>query len=201
MTSKVSHTNASSDGHDDGDLLIRLAQGDEAAFNLVVNEYAEALYRFAFIRTQDQSFAEDAVQDVLVYIWKSRESLVVRESLKSYLYRAVANRTVSMLRSRKSQERVEQAVTNELQFPYNQSVSFNDAEARLEAEELQEIAQRALSQLPPRTREIFLLSREQGLSYTEISAVLNIGVPTIRNQVSRAAQTILAALEAWEKDL
>lgn len=195
----MSHTNASSNAHDDGDLLIRLAQGDEAAFNIVVNEYAEALYRFAFIRTQDQWFAEDAVQDVLVYIWKNRESLVVRESLKSYLYRAVANRTVSMLRSRKSQERVEQAVTNELQFPYNQSVSFNDAEARLEAEELQEIAQHALSKLPPRTREIFLLSREQGLSYTEISAVLNIGVPTIRNQVSRAAQAILAALEAWEK--
>ncbi len=196
----MTHPATLSDALRDIELLSRIRSGDDNAFNELVNAYAERLYRFAYMRSRDSGLAEDAVQDVFVYVWKNRESLIIRDTLKSYLYRSVANRTLSILRHYRSQQRIEQMVVgDDIKLRYDGAT--NEGESRLQIEELQKLTRDVLMELPPRTREIFLLSKEQGLSYAEIASILNIGIPTIRNQVSRATQALLMALQYWEKDI
>jgi len=173
----------------------RVREGDEKAFNTLVIAYAEHLYRFAYLRIREQSSAEDVVQDVFTSLWEKRDYLDVQDNLKSYLYRAVANRVLEILRRRRSQERVEQVVYTEASI--HTPVVLNSGAAELDREELARIVDRTLATLPPRTREIFLLSREQGLSYAEIASILNIGLPTIRNQMSRATQALFVAVQKW----
>lgn len=182
----------------DPNILDRIRDGDESAFNTLVNVYAVQLFRFAYVRTQDHALAEDAVQDVFAYLWERREKVDVHGNLRGYLYRSVANRVLMIFRHTRSQERVEQIAYAERQI--NASIMQNEGAAAIERDELNALMQKTLSTLPPRTREIFMLSREQGMSYAEIAAILNVGIPTIRNQVSRATQTLLAAFRLWETE-
>jgi len=179
-------------------LLMRVRGGDEGAFNTLVNVYAVALYRFAYVRTRDRTMAEDVVQDVFAYLWERREEIEIQTRLRSYLYRAVANRAMMILRHTRSQERVEQIVYADLELEQRSVV--NDGAAAIDVEEMDHMVREALAKLPPRTREIFMLNREQGISYAEIAEILDIGLPTIRNQVSRATQAILFALQRWRAE-
>ncbi len=177
----------------DRDLLARMHSGDEYAFNTLVRLYAEPLYRLAYVRAHDTQIAEDVVQDVFATVWDKRAQLDVHGNVQGYLVRAVRNRVFDVLRHRRSQERVEDLARLELA-----GINVvNDGELAIDAEELASVVAEALTTLSPRTREIFMLRRERGMSYDDIADALNVGVPTVRNQVSRATQVLLLALRGW----
>jgi RNA polymerase sigma-70 factor (ECF subfamily) len=177
----------------DAELMARIRVGDEQAFCALVDLYTVPLYRFAYLRVKDQHLAEDIVQDVLVRLWYRREDVTVHGSVRGYLFRAVRNRALNVLRHERSQHRVElrigQAVTED------ERTIVNEGERIVETEDVVQIARQTIATLPTRTRQIFMLHREQAMSYADIAQVLGIGIPSVRNQMSRAMQAIFLALK------
>jgi RNA polymerase sigma-70 factor (ECF subfamily) len=129
----------------------------------------------------ERDAAEDAVQEVFVAMWRGRAALPEPAALAGYLHRAVRNRALNQLRQRHGDAVDPDGV-----------IAPALALDRVEAAELRERLERALRALPPRTREVFLLSRQQGLTYQAIADTLGISVKTVETLMGRA----IAALRA-----
>jgi RNA polymerase sigma-70 factor (ECF subfamily) len=164
------------------DLLAAIATGDEAAFERLFRAWYGRLADHAHRMTQDRDRAEDAVQEVFVALWKGRDRLPEAAALTGYLHRAVRNRALNQLRATRG-DRVDPDGLAALAVP---PTAIHD----LEAEELGRAITLALEALPPRTREIFLLSREQGLSYREIATTLEISIKTVETLMGRGLREL-----------
>jgi RNA polymerase sigma-70 factor (ECF subfamily) len=134
--------------------------------------------------------AEEVVQEVMLELWRRRESLVVEDSLRAYLYRSTRNRALNHLRH----ERVER-----LGEPHaaGSAAVGPEAPARLVEEEIDVALREAVGSLPERCREVFELSRVHGLRYAEIASALGISVKTVEAQMGKALRTLRSRLAAW----
>lgn len=124
--------------------------------------------------------AREVVHQVFIKLWEKREEIDLSSSLKSYLFRSVHNRSLNVIRDRKkfsAEEVPEEAVEW-------------DAEAGMEALELEERIREAIERLPERCGEIFKLSRFEGLRYGEIAVKLELSVKTVENQISKALKIL-----------
>lgn len=163
--------------------VARARAGDRDAFELVFRHWYPRLADYACRLLDGADAAEDAVQDVFVAIWDRRDRLPDADALAGYLFRAVRNRSLNQLRHRRTAGRL-------LALHGDDPVIAPDAETGLEDQELDAAYRAALADLAPRGREIFLLSRDQGLTYPEIARTLGISVKTVETLMGRA----LAAL-------
>src|SRR5690606_26970529 len=84
--------------HTDQELVIHLKSGNERAFTEIFNRYRGPLFQFIYKKTRDEEIARDIVQDVFVKIWDRRREINLTGSLSSYLYRAVFNRSLDVLK-------------------------------------------------------------------------------------------------------
>src|SRR3954470_15850160 len=98
---------------DERDLLGRLRGGDKEAFDSMFREYYPNLVGVAESMLREREAAEDMAQDVMMELWRRRETLVLETSLRAYLFRAVRNRSLNYLRHLRIAPRVdpEAAVT------------------------------------------------------------------------------------------
>lgn len=170
-------------------LLTRIREGDAEALVVLMQTYAPMLVRFAASRVHDVDDAQDIVQDVFVMLWQRREMLNIRSSIKAYLLQATRYRVVSFMRSTRSRDRLHDKL--------DEGSGMAHGADQLDADELTRVMRAALDVLRPRTREIFLLSRQQGLSYAEIAETLGISLATVHNQMSLATQALAAAVSRW----
>lgn len=183
---------SSSREQDAAKLVARVREGDDRALGLLMQWYAEELTTFALIIVHRIDLAQDAVQNVFIALWNRRTTLDLTGRVDSYLYRAVRNQAITLLRH----EKTTQKVSDELQQAYRvgELVAWNEGEASLEADEFDTAVRRALASLQPQAREIFLMRRLQGLNYEEIAAALEISVLTARSQMSRALRKVAETL-------
>ncbi len=130
--------------------------------------------------THDLELAEDVVQNVFLSLYDSRNHLHVHSSLKSYLYRAVYNQTMDALKR-------ESKKISDVQANVMVQEEFRDLVE--EAEFIHEI-QKALDSLPKGCRNVFTMSRNDGLSNKEISKQLNISIRTVETQISKALKIL-----------
>jgi RNA polymerase sigma-70 factor (ECF subfamily) len=175
---------------DDGELLARLRRGDEGAFDAVFRAYYGALVGLAEGMLRHRAVAEEVVQDVMLELWRRRETLAVEESLRAYLFQATRNRALNHLRHRKVEHRGEPHARGE-------SVTPAAADALLAEEEIDVAVRRAVAGLPDRCREVFELSRVHGLTYAEIARTLGISVKTVEAQMGKALKVLREKLGAY----
>ena len=175
---------------EDRDLLGRIREGDEGAFDSVFREHYAPLVRTAEAMLHRRDVAEEIVQDVLLALWQRRATLVVEDSLRGYLFRATRNRVLNHLRHAAIERKAE---------PELASAEAPDAAApaALVHEEIDAALRRAVSTLPPRCREVFELSRVHGLRYAEIATTLDISVKTVEAQMGKALRTLRELLAPW----
>lgn len=172
----------------DAMLLERLRHGDTSALDELARRYMVPLSGIASAVVSSNALVDDVVQDVLLAVWEHRATLEVRTNLLGYLQRAVYNRALNVLRHERSQYR---KATNAVVFgPETSRVAHNDAEGRLDAEDVQIRLQEALAHLPPSPRRVFLLSWQAGLSYGEIAQLLGITTRSVTKQMYRATQQL-----------
>ena len=148
------------------------------AFDAIYNKYCHKLHKFVFMFLKHEEDAEEIVQEVFVKIWESRSKIDVYSSFESFLFTIAYNATMSLLRKRiteaksreylKSRQHIDttEQVINEIQF-----------------KELDAKVQSLLQQITPRQKEIYLLSREDGLTHKEIAHKLNISESTVNNHL------------------
>ena len=175
---------------DDRALLARLRGGDEAAFDAIFRAHYAPLVGLAESVLRHRAVAEEVVQDVMLELWRRRETLVVEESLRAYLFRATRNRALNHLRHRKVEQRGEPHARGE-------SVVPAAADAYLVEEEIDAAVRRAVAELPDRCREVFELSRVHGLRYAEIARALDISVKTVEAQMGKALRVLRERLAPW----
>ncbi len=173
-------------------MVLRLREGDRASFKVLYQEYAPRLFAFSrryFISDED---AEEIAQEVFLRIWEKRENIDENQSFSSYVIQAAKHRIFNGFRKKVN----EQAYLDFVIFGSKSSESFT--EHTVEYRELLEKAENAIKSMPPKRREIFRLSREQGLKNKEISEKLNISIKTVENQMGQALRYLRDQLSDYQ---
>jgi RNA polymerase sigma-70 factor, ECF subfamily len=160
--------------------LSALRTGDENAFEQLFRAHYPALCGFANKLLGDSDMAEEIVQNIYVQLWEKRDSIGIASSPKSYLFSACRNACLNHLNHLKVRNRF----AGEVQaLPLEQAA---DAAASLELQELNLRLHTTIDQLPERCREVFVLSRFEGLKYDEIAERLAISPRTVEAQIGKA---------------
>ena len=131
---------------------------------------------------KDSDTARDIVQEVFFILWKKKEEIDLSKQVRSYLASSVRNKCLNWLRDHKkfSENLIE------IEDQYIQS-SFISPDKLIE-NELKKKIKSSIDELPPRCREVFILSRYENLKYMEIADRLEISVKTVETQMSKALQ-------------
>ncbi len=158
-------------------------------FESMYRHYYERLCQFAFRFVNNQATAEDMVHNVFLNIWKNRTSWNPRGTLRTYLYRSVKNQSLKHLAHRKVQNR---SMLDDLTILPDQNRM--NPEKRYWNEEFKAAVQKAVQELPEKRRIIWLMHREDKLTYQEIADVLGLSVKTVETQMSRSLKFIRAEL-------
>lgn len=165
----------------DENLIRRLSIKDEQAFELLFRRYYEMLCGFATQFIHDRDLAEDIVQEVFYKLWRNPDNLNSQKNIASYLMRAVRNQGINILDHELIEKKYQQIILA-TQTEQSKSNQFD----QLQAKELQGKINTAMEKLSPGVREIFELSRNEGLKYKEIAEKLQISIKTVETQMSRA---------------
>ena len=165
---------------DDIALFQRLQKDDKPAFDVLFRKYYKHLCRFAISLNGSETAAEEAVQEVFINIWDQRHHVSVSKSLVSYLFQAVRNKVYEQFRKVQTRAKYEEEyIANIPEYDEPQDNSMNNYEIAC-------LVWNAVEQLPDKCKEIFQLSRDEGLTYNEIAAHLNISAKTVENQMGIA---------------
>lgn len=174
----------------DRDLQQRLRAGDEGAFDTVFRTHYSHLVRMAESVVRERSLAEELAQDVMLELWRRRESLRLEQGFRAYLIRATRNRALNHIRH-------QQVVSREAAVAALHPRSAPSAEDKLLGVELEKVVRQAIEELPEKNREVFQLSREHGLKYTEIATALDISVKTVEKRMGQALAELRKRLAPW----
>ena len=179
------------------EFLERIRAGDERAFEALFQSYAPGLVRFAMSHLNAHEEAEDVVHDIFLRLWNEPTLLQGARSARTYLLTAVRNRVIDVLRRRKLERRwidTENAWSGSDQARIAEIPDPTGSVDRSELSELDVAIRDAIAQLPERCRAVFLLCRDQGLSYAEAAEVLGVSPVTVKSQMGRALASLRASL-------
>ena len=167
---------------EENDLLLRISNNDEGAFMSFFDLYYKKVYHFIFKFIKEKTESEDLAQIVFIKIWEKRAILMKVESIDGFLF-TIAHRIVIdhfRLVKTKNQKRTSTEVYDET---LTTTVSSDDL---LKRHEFEQIYNKAIDALPPKRKEIFVLSRHEGLTNKQIADKMGISVKTVENQMTSA---------------
>lgn len=176
-------------------LVKELIAGNEKAFRKLFDTYRNPLYKFCLSMVYSKEYAEEIVQEVFLKVWMKRETLNPELSFKAYIYTITRNDTIKFLRKAANDLKLREEIF------YQSQKSVNPTEARMREKELENLKRKALEQLPPKRRQIFEMSRNEGKSYDDIAKELGLSVNTVRNQMSMALSTLRNFLVDHNNDI
>lgn len=160
-------------------LIESLKKGKEKAYIYLLDKYHRKLYAYALSLIDNHSQAQDIVQNVLLKTWQSRKTLNSKYSIQSFLYKSIYNEFVNTYKKDKA--------TMILQMKYyeflHEEVEKTDEK---NLEKLLNLVNSEINKLPPKCKQIFSLSKKEGLTNNEISEYLNISIKTVEVQITIA---------------
>ncbi|MEO8335659.1 MAG: RNA polymerase sigma-70 factor [bacterium] len=177
---------------DESELLSRLRHGDEDAYSSIFREQYPGLVVSATRLLGERALGEEVAQDVMLELWRRRESLVLTGPLRAYLHQATRNRALNRLRQGRTAQRGEVYVRGPSPSPSADSAAISG--------ELQAAADRAIASLSEPQREVFEMNRQRGLTYGEIAEQLGISVKSVEARMGRALKLLREALAPWLPD-
>ncbi|HYH55659.1 MAG TPA: RNA polymerase sigma-70 factor, partial [Anseongella sp.] len=163
-------------------LLERVAEGDKEAFRDLYYSFGGELQRYVFLFTHSREDTEEILQDVFVKLWERRQMLVTIASFRGYIYRMARNRVLNYFRSAKARVRTEALSEREQQQPCE-----TGAADQLLYKQYYKLARQAISLLPERRKEVFLLRLEEGLSLQEIADQLRVSKSAVKQHLYSAS--------------
>ena len=170
--------------HSEQLLVSELKEGNEKAFRQLFDLYYQDIYGYSISLLKSKEAAEENVQDVFMKVWMHRENLNLEQSFKSYIFTIARNQAFNTLNKAANDIALKEAVFYESQ----KSHEYGDYSIR-EAD-CKKLRKQAMKQLPPKRKQIFKMSRKKGMSYEEISQELGISINTVRNQMSKALESM-----------
>ena len=156
-----------------------LQENNPLAWSQLINLYSDRLYAYALSLSSDHDVASDIVQQVFIKLFESKDRLDPQYSLKSFLYRSTYNLFVDIYRKKKSMSILHEQYYNMLE----QFVTNTDEE---DFSKKVNILNDLIQKLPLKTKEVFTLSKQDGLTNAEISEILDISIKTVEGHITRA---------------
>ncbi len=171
--------------------MSQLLPDNLSSFEELFRLHYTELCRYALKLTRNEEVAEEVVQEVFINFWERREEININYSVKSYLVASVRNRSINYLKLQLPKE-LKKEELNDL----NERIDYSDT-TQIEYKELYGIVQTAINLLPERCKAIFILSREEGLTYQEIADQLDLSLKTVENQMSIALKKLRVSLKPF----
>jgi RNA polymerase sigma-70 factor (ECF subfamily) len=179
--------------------IVRLRGGDYSAFDAMFSAYADPLASYVYGLLNSREDAQEIVQDLFLWVWEHRDRWAVPGQLRTYFYRSARNRAISKIRHRRVENFFQRrSETQSKDVPIIPTAVLPEAPDRLDVAELSACVNRAVSDLPERARQVFLLVRQHHMSYAQAAEVMNISPKTVENHMARAFAGLRAALEDWK---
>jgi RNA polymerase sigma-70 factor (ECF subfamily) len=172
----------------DRELLQGIRNDDAQALDRLLRTHADGLTRYAAMIVGRTDVAQDVVQDVFIKLWDVRHDLTIAGSVGGYLLRMTRNRALNVARHERSLNRLARIASRDASLV--RVDVYNAGEAELDAQELTRVIQLGIDALPPRTRDVFLMRRQSGMSATAVAEALGISVASVHVQLSRALHRI-----------
>jgi RNA polymerase sigma-70 factor (family 1) len=163
----------------DKEFISSLKRGDSKGYQFLVTSYHQKLCIYANSLTNDPHLAEDIVQNVFMSIWKNRNKLKEEFVIKSYLYKSVYNEFIDQYRKNKKVLVLDKKYIDALTY-------IVEEEDEKSLEKLINIVKKEIDKLPPKCKQTFLLSKEEGLTNLEISEYLNISIKSVEAHITKA---------------
>jgi RNA polymerase sigma-70 factor (family 1) len=165
-------------------LVSELKNHNEKAFHKLFDFYYQDIYRYSFSILKSKELAEENVQEVFLKVWLHREKLNLEQSFKSFLFTIARNQAFNFLK-----KATNDMILKEELFYFSQK-AYNQGDYSVREIDCKRLKKQALKLLPPKRKLIFKMSRKQGKTYEEISQELGISVNTVKNQMSKALESM-----------
>ena len=169
----------------DKELLLLVAEGDETAFRQLYLQWHQLLAGYVFRITESRELTEEIVQDVFMNIWRVRETLAEIKNFKHFLLVVSRNRAFDVLKKQLKEKKLKKIWEKEnmSELP----IAVDDAEVSPYS-----LIDQAIDSLPPRRKEVYLLSRHERIAYKEIANRLGISKESVKTHLKLANNAISA---------
>ena len=175
------------------ELIVGLVNGDERAFRQIYDLYVKKVYHFTLNYVKEKSEAEDIAQNVFMKIWERRNVIDKEKSFAGFIFTVTYRIIIDYFRQNSTKFSLNKRATLDQEIP---SLVFSDD--LLNRHQLESFYDKALQALPPKRKEIFLLSRHNGLTNKQIAEKLDISVKTVENQMTAALASLKASFSSSE---
>ena len=180
------------------ELIEQLKLGDETAFKTIVEQWKDMVYNTILGIVQNETEAEDLAQDVFIKVFEKISTFKGDSKFSTWLYRIATTTALDHLRSKKRKKR----------FGFLQSLGggndekesipdFNHPGVSLDNKERAAVLFKAIESLPENQKTAYTLHKLEGLSYRDVSEVLNTTVSAVESLMSRANQNLRKELEEY----
>ncbi len=175
---------------DEKELILLLKNDSKSAIKLLFEKYHSRLCSIAYRLIKDKDLAKDIVQEVFIKFWSNRAAIDITTSLAAYLRRSVINTALNYIQKEKRHPKgnFDHFMFNPVGTPADQNYSVAELSRRIND---------AVDKLPVRTRAVFLLIRQEELSYKEVSESLNISLKAVEKEMMMALKKLREMLKEF----
>jgi RNA polymerase sigma factor (sigma-70 family) len=182
----------------DSELIERLSENDPQAFRILVEQYQDMVFRTSMGLLHDKEEAEDISQEVFIEVYKSIGYFRGDSKLSTWLYRITINKSLNELKKiqrLKTWSRVEDLILGKKEDRRELAIPDWSSENAGESQELANILQLAIDELPENQRIAFVLAKYDELSYKEIAEIMNSTLSSVESLVHRAKSNLQKRLQ------
>lgn len=182
--------------YNESHILQSISRGDEKAFNQLYEQHWYNIYRYLYTLVKSPEVAEEMVIDIFVKLWDGRGWLEQVQNVGGFLRITARNKALDYLKLTAKKKKL-------ISDYYADMLVMNNhilPEDRILNSETNRIWLAALSNLSPNRRKVFLMHREEGLSYNEIAEIMEISPLTVKKTMSVALSSIRAFLKSNYKE-
>lgn len=151
----------------------------------IYRNYWQDVLDSTYKRVKDEEIAQDITQEIFISLWENRERLSIEGSLRAYLQGAVKFKVINYFKSSvvkdKHKEDLQLLIGEEMELSAENKLMIKDLNNEIDA---------AISVLPEKMRQVFLMSRRQEKTIREISTELGLSAQTVKNQISAALKVL-----------
>jgi RNA polymerase sigma-70 factor (family 1) len=152
-------------------------------------KHYEPLCKYAFTIVKEPHSCEDIVQETFLRVWEKKQNLIGSEELTWYMYTAVRNNCLSFI------EKKQKTVLGEFKGQEIIDMPGERPSPTAKESDYDTLLKEALSNLPPKCREVFILSRVSNLTYKQIGDSLGISIKTVENQMGKDLKILRAYIK------
>jgi RNA polymerase sigma-70 factor (ECF subfamily) len=186
---------------DDAQVMLRVREGDDAAFNYLVQRYRRAMIGFMYRMTHNAAIAEELAQEVFLRVYRSRESYSADAKFSTWLYRIATNLAVNHARDNKNERPEFKSSLDESDEETGLSMDVADerpgVEQQLLRRERLQAIRRVVESLPERQRMAVLMHKYQELDYRQIAEVMHLSESATKSLLFRAYESLRESLKQY----